>query len=91
MSRIPPTITPPCGRSPPRDCYNRRVVISNPRRVAVRALVALVAGAFLVLLAPLDLAAIRLGPLSVLWWYSVIAAPLAAAAIATAALAAARS
>lgn len=66
-------------------------MISHPRRVAVRALVALVAGALVLLLVPFDLAAIRLGPLSVLWWYTVIAAPLAAAAIATAALAAARS
>lgn len=63
-------------------------MISDPRRVAVRALLALVAGALVLSLAPLDVAAIRLGPLSLLWWYTAVVAPLAALAIAAAALSA---
>jgi hypothetical protein len=63
-------------------------VTTKPRRLAIRALVALVAGAFLLLVLPFDLAAIRVGPLSVLWWYTTVGAPLAAAAIAALALAA---
>jgi hypothetical protein len=65
-------------------------VISHPRRAALRALVAIVAGAVLLLLAPLDSGALRVGPLSLLWWYAVVAAPLGAIALAAAALVAAR-
>jgi hypothetical protein len=43
-------------------------------------LVALVAGAIALIEMPFGLAAIRLGPLSILWWYAALVAPGLAAA-----------
>ena len=56
------------------------------RRAAIVALLALVALAFLLAVAPGQLASIHLGGVSLLWWYAGLVAPLAAVGIAAAAL-----
>ncbi len=81
-----PQATRGIHRDSPDRCYNSRVVMTDRRRAAVRALLVLVAGALVLLFAPLDVAAIRLGPLSLLWWYAVVAVPIGGAAIAFVAL-----
>lgn len=55
-------------------------MLANRRCVAVTVLLLLVAG--LLLQMPLGLSTIRLGPLSVLWWYAVLVAPAVAAGVA---------
>jgi hypothetical protein len=54
-------------------------VLANRRRVAVLVLLALVVG--LLLQMPLGLASIRLCPLSLLWWYAAVVAPVLAVAV----------
>ena len=60
-------------------------MIDDVRRAATLTLFGLVAGAVVVPLLPLDLATIRVGPLSVTWWYAA-AAPVVAAVVVVAAL-----
>jgi hypothetical protein len=60
-------------------------LMTDRRRAAVLTLLTLIAGGIILTEVPLELAAIRLGPLSLLWWY-VAAAPLCAAAVALLAL-----
>ncbi|MBI2206050.1 MAG: hypothetical protein HYU41_19600 [Candidatus Rokubacteria bacterium] len=60
-------------------------MIDARRRAATLTLVGLVAGAVVLPLAPLDLATMRLGPLSLTWWYAA-ATPVVAALVAVAAL-----
>ena len=60
--------------------------MADRRRAAVLTLLALIAGGIVLTEVPLDLAAIRLGPLNLCWWY-LLAAPLCGAAVALLALA----
>ena len=54
-------------------------MLANRRHLAVTVLLALVVG--LLLQMPFGLSAIRVGPLSVLWWYAAVIAPAIAAAV----------
>jgi len=54
-------------------------VLANRRHLAVTVLLALVVG--LLLQMPFGWSAIRVGPLSVLWWYAAVIAPAIAAAV----------
>jgi hypothetical protein len=56
------------------------------RRTAIALLLVLLAGAPLVALAPAAPGAVRVAGVSLLWWYAGVVAPLAATAIAVAAL-----
>ena len=56
------------------------------RRAAVSVLLALIAGAAFLAHGPLALGSLRLGGVSLLWWYAAVAAPLVAIAAAVAAL-----
>jgi hypothetical protein len=54
------------------------------RRTAIALLLVLLAGAWLLAVAPAAPGAVRVGGVSLLWWYAGGAAPLAATAIAIA-------
>jgi len=56
------------------------------RRTVIAALLALLAGAPLLALAPAAPGAVRLAGVSVLWWYAGVLAPVLATAVASAAL-----
>ena len=66
--------------------YNPAVVQVDRRRTASGILLALVAIAVLLTQLPLDVAAMRLGALSLLWWYAGVAGPVVATVITLAAL-----
>jgi hypothetical protein len=68
--------------TPSSGCYNRAVVIGDPRRVVLMTLLAVVAVAVVLSVAPRDVAAIRLAGVSVLWWYATVVPLVAAAAVA---------
>lgn len=56
--------------------------MSRGRRAGIVTLLALLAGALALPLAPFDLAAVRLAGVSLLWWYAAVLAPLLAAVVA---------
>jgi hypothetical protein len=56
--------------------------MSGRRRAGIVTLLALLAGALALPLAPFDLAAVRLAGVSLLWWYAAVVAPLLAVAVA---------
>jgi hypothetical protein len=62
------------------------VVTRDRRGPATFTLLGVIGGAVLLPLAPLDLATVRLGPLSLTWWYAVVSS-IAAAVVAVVALA----
>lgn len=57
-------------------------MIDDSKRRGILALLALLAGALLLAIAPMHLAEVRMGGVSVLWWYVALVAPITAAAIA---------
>lgn len=52
------------------------------RRGAMAALLGLLCGGLIVATAPMHLGELRIGGVSVLWWYTTLIAPLSAAAVA---------
>jgi hypothetical protein len=62
------------------------VSVGRGRRTALTLLLGLLAGAVVLALAPAAPGAVRVGGVSLLWWYAGAAAPLAATAIALAVL-----
>ena len=56
--------------------------IANRRRGAMATLLALLGGGLIVATAPMHLGEIRIGGVSVLWWYATLIAPLSAATVA---------
>lgn len=66
-----------------RDCYNRAVLRAGRRPIGIAILALLFAMGLGLSHAPLDLGELRLGGVSVLWWYTVVVAP-SLAALATA-------
>ena len=56
--------------------------IAKRRRTTITALLSVLGGGFVVALAPMQLGEVRLGGVSVLWWYAAMLGPLAAAAVA---------
>lgn len=63
------------------DCYNRAVLRAGRRRVGIAVLALLFAGALGLSHAPLDLGGLRVGGVSILWWYAVVVAPSLAAPV----------
>jgi len=61
--------------------YNSVVVPVDRRRTASGILLAVVAVAVVLTQLPLDVAAMRLGALSLLWWYAGVASPVVATVI----------
>ena len=70
--------------------YNLAVSRTDARRVGIGALVTLFAGALLVARAPWDPGSVRLGGVSLLWWYTALAAPVIAVVVTVAVLLAVR-
>jgi hypothetical protein len=60
------------------NSYNRAMPIAAPRRVGVAGLLVLLAGALVLMWAPGDPGALRLGGIGLLWWYAAFVAPLCA-------------
>ena len=58
-----------------------------PHNVAIAVLFLLLGGVLLLTVAPFEIGTIRLAGVSLLWWYAVVAVPIAAGAITVAALA----
>jgi hypothetical protein len=58
-----------------------------PHNVAIAVLFLLLGGMLLLSVAPYEIGTIRLAGVSLLWWYGVLAVPIAAVAVAVAALA----
>lgn len=56
------------------------------RRIGIVVVLLLLAGAGALATLPLEAGAVRVGSLSILWWYSVVAAPVLAAAVTVAVL-----
>jgi hypothetical protein len=63
------------------------VSTEGPHNVAIAVLFVLLGGMLLLSVAPYEVGAIRLAGVSLLWWYGMLAVPIAAAAVAVAALA----
>jgi hypothetical protein len=57
-----------------------------PHNVAIAVLFLLLGGVLLLTVAPFEIGTIRLAGVSLLWWYAVVAVPVAAAAITIAAM-----
>ncbi len=60
--------------------------MTDARRVGIVTLLVLLGGALVLTALPRDWAALRLAGVGVLWWYAVVAAPLAGAAVTAAIL-----
>jgi hypothetical protein len=58
-----------------------------PHTVAIAVLFLLLGGVLLLTVAPFEIGTIRLGGVSLLWWYGVLAVPVAAGTVTVAALA----
>jgi hypothetical protein len=58
-----------------------------PPNVAIAVLFALLGGMLLLTVAPYEIGTIRLAGVSLLWWYGMLAGPIAAVAVTVAALA----
>jgi hypothetical protein len=58
-----------------------------PHNVAIAVLFLLLGGMLLLSVAPYEIGTIRLAGVSLLWWYGVLAVPIAAVAVTVAALA----
>jgi hypothetical protein len=68
--------------TPVSGCYNRAVVTGDLRRVVLLTLLAVVAIAIVLSVAPRHLAAVRVGGVSLLWWYATLAPLVAGTAVA---------
>jgi hypothetical protein len=71
---------------PNRKSIIRAVATVAGRRIAIVVVLLLLAGAAVLVALPHRVAAIRFGPLSLLWWYGAVAAPLIATLVTTVAL-----
>jgi hypothetical protein len=59
----------------------RAVPTTAARRIGIVVVLLLLAGAALLVTLPHGAGALRLGPLSLLWWYAAVVAPLTATAL----------
>jgi hypothetical protein len=68
-------------------CYISHVSKEAPHTVAIAVLFLLLGGVLLLTVAPFEIGTIRLAGVSLLWWYGVLAVPVAAGTVTVAALA----